>query len=76
MKRLSWMSLFLWANVAMAGAFPGLPPDEVIRETLRAHPDAQAANSEIRFEMANRERLEAGSYEWNLRMGGDRKSVV
>ena len=73
MKRLSWMSLFLWTNVAVAGALPGLPPDEVVRETLRAHPDAQAASSEIRYETANRERLEAGSYEWNMRLGGQQR---
>jgi outer membrane protein TolC len=73
MKRLSWIALFLWTNAAVAGAFPGLPPDEVVRETLRAHPDAQAASSEIRYETANRERLEAGSYEWNLRLGGQQR---
>lgn len=76
MKRLSWMSLLLCANVAMAGALPGLPPDEVVRETLRAHPDAQAANSEIRYEIANQERLEGGSYEWNLRMGGQQRKSL
>lgn len=73
MKRLSWISLFLCSNVAMAAALPGLPPDEVVRETLRAHPDAQAAISEIRYETANRERLEAGSYEWSLRLGGQQR---
>jgi outer membrane protein TolC len=57
----------------MAGALPGLPPDEVVRQTLRAHPDAQAASSDIRYETTNRERLEAGSYEWNLRLGGQQR---
>lgn len=73
MKRWSWTPLFLWAHVAMAGALPGLPPDEVVRQTLRAHPDAQAASSDIRYETTNRERLEAGSYEWNLRLGGQQR---
>lgn len=73
MKRWSWTPLFLWAHFAMAGALPGLPPDEVVRQTLRAHPDAQAASSDIRYETTNRERLEAGSYEWNLRLGGQQR---
>lgn len=73
MKRWSWTPLFLWAHFAMAGALPGLPPDEVVRQTLRAHPDAQAASSDIRYETTNRERLEAGSYEWNLRLGGQQQ---
>lgn len=75
MKRLSWLTLLLWAPFAVAGAQPGLPPDDVVREVLQAHPDTRAAGSDIRYETANRQRLEAGSYEWNLRLGGQQRKA-
>ena len=76
MKHVSWISLLLWAPIAVAGALPGLPPDDVVREVLRAHPDAQAAGSDIRYATANRQRLEAGGYEWNVRLGGQQRKTL
>lgn len=73
MRRASWLPLLLWAQLAVAGAQPGLPADDVVREVLRAHPDAQAAGSEMRYEAANRQRLEAGAYEWSVRLGGQQR---
>lgn len=76
MKRLAWMSLILWAKIAVAGTLPGLPPDDVVREALLAHPDGLAAGSDVRYESANRSRLEAGDYEWNLRLGGQQRKTL
>lgn len=52
---------------------PSLPPTEVVARVLLAQPAVQAAGSQIRVEEANRRRLEAGSYEWNLRLGGQQR---
>jgi cobalt-zinc-cadmium efflux system outer membrane protein len=52
---------------------PGLPPTEVVARVLLAQPAVQAAGSQIRVEEANRNRLEAGSYEWSLRLGGQQR---
>jgi len=73
MKHLSLLCACLCVNVALAATPPGLPPDESVRRALEAHPDALAAASEIRLETANRDRLTAGSYEWNLRLGGQQR---
>lgn len=59
---------------AMA-APPELPPDEIVARVLRATPGTQAAASQIRAEEANRTRLEAGSHEWNIRLGGQQRRV-
>ncbi len=48
---------------------PNLPPAEIVTQILLDHPNVQAANSQIRAEEANRTRLEAGHYEWNVRLG-------
>lgn len=59
---------------AFAGdATPYLPPADVVAKILRANSTIQAAASQIRVEEANRSRLEAGSYEWNLRLGGQQR---
>lgn len=52
---------------------PGLPPTEVVARVLLANPSVQAAGSQITVEEANRRRLEAGSYEWSLRLGGQQR---
>lgn len=56
-----------------AEAPPGLPPTEVVARVLLANPSVQAAGSQITVEEANRRRLEAGSYEWSLRLGGQQR---
>ncbi len=73
MKRLSAIMLAAWAGLAPAEPLPGLPPDEMVRQALQTHPDTQAAASEVRQETANRDRLEAGGYEWNLSVGGQQR---
>jgi outer membrane protein TolC len=72
MKRWPVIAFFLTLSLA-ALAQPGLPPDDMVRQALQSHPDTLAAASEIRRETANRDRLEAGEYEWNLSVGGQRR---
>ena len=52
---------------------PNLPPVDVVARVLQANPTVQAASSQIRVEEANRNRLEAGLYEWNVRLGGQQR---
>lgn len=73
MKRLYAIASLLLSQAALA-AWPGLPPDEAVAHALRAHPDTLAASSEVNYEIANRQRLEAGTYEWNVRLGGQRRN--
>ena len=54
---------------------PNLPPTEVVARVLRANPGVQAAAGQVRVEEANRSRLEAGPYEWNLRLGAHQRKV-
>jgi outer membrane protein TolC len=54
---------------------PNLPPTEVVARVLRANPTVQAASGQVRVEEANRSRLEAGPYEWNLRFGANQRRV-
>jgi len=54
-------------------ATPNLPAPEVVAQVLRASPMVLAATHQVRVEEANRDRLEAGSYEWNLRLGSQQR---
>lgn len=71
--------LLLLAGVGGTGvaaeAPPNLPPDEIVARVLRANPTVQAADSQIDVEEANRRRLEAGPYEWSLRLGGQQRKA-
>jgi outer membrane protein, heavy metal efflux system len=55
---------------------PNLPPAEIVARVLTANPSVQAAGSQVRAEEANRRRLEAGHYEWSLRLGGQQRKVT
>ena len=55
---------------------PNLPPAEIVARVLRANPSVEAARGQIRVEEANKDRLEAGSYEWNLRFGAHQRKVT
>ncbi len=64
--------LLLTAVFAQAGAgeaMPNLPPEPVVVRVLRAAPMIQAAAAQLRAEEAHRQRLEAGTHEWTLRVG-------
>lgn len=54
-------------------ATPNLPPSEIVARVLLANPSVQAASGQIRVEEANRDRLEAGQYEWNVRLGAQQR---
>lgn len=61
------------ASGAFAETWPNLPPDEIVARVLQANPGVQAAAGQIRVEEANRTRLEAGAYEWTVRLGGQQR---
>ncbi|MBI2277255.1 MAG: TolC family protein [Dechloromonas sp.] len=56
-----------------SAAEPNLPPADIVARVLRANPTVQAADSQIEAEEANRRRLEAGPYEWSVRLGGQQR---
>jgi len=62
-------------NAVAAELTPNLPPTEVVARVLRANPTVQAAAGQVRVEEANRSRLEAGPYEWNLRLAAHQRRV-
>ena len=64
---------FSAVNALAAEATPELPPTEIVARVLRDSPMVQAAAGQIRVEEANRTRLEAGHYEWNVRLGGQQR---
>ena len=77
MKTLIALLLAGLGNAALAAEpQPNLPPDEVVAGVLRANPMVNAASSQITVEEANRRRLEAGQYEWNVRLGGQQRKTT
>lgn len=56
-----------------AEATPNLPPTDIVTRVLQANLAVQAAAGQVRVEEANRARLEAGQYEWNVRLGGQQR---
>ncbi|GAB6050544.1 hypothetical protein JCM16106_13920 [Hydrogenophilus islandicus] len=63
-------------TVVAAEVTPYLPPADAVAHVLLDHPSVQAANSQLRAAEAHRDRLEAGPYEWNLRLGGQQRRVT
>ncbi|PKO89067.1 MAG: transporter [Betaproteobacteria bacterium HGW-Betaproteobacteria-10] len=77
MKKLITLLLAsLGSPLLAAEAAPMLPPDEIIAQVLRGSPMVNAAASQINVEEANRRRLEAGHYEWNIRLGGQQRKAT
>lgn len=77
MRPLVLLSLLAWgAAAAAAESPPDLPPPAEVARILKSAPTVRAADSQVRVEEANRERLEAGPYEWNLRLGTQRRRVT
>ncbi|WP_153130863.1 TolC family protein [Dechloromonas hortensis] len=74
MKKLIPLLLAALGQVALAAEpTPNLPPAAIVEKVLRANPQVQAASSQVRAEEANRNRLEAGNYEWNVRLGAQQR---
>lgn len=74
----AWFVLLAGTLAAAAGAAeetPELPPAAVVARILQSAPLVRAAASTVRAEEANRARLEAGPYEWTLRLGSQRRRV-
>lgn len=74
MSRSSLFALLLLTTGAWAAeGHSNLPPDEIVARVLRANPGVQAASSQVRAEEARRQGLEAGQYEWNVKLGGQQR---
>ncbi|MDP2132022.1 MAG: TolC family protein [Sulfuritalea sp.] len=65
--------LLLWPMVALAGDAPDLPTSAQVDQALRAHPLVRAASYGVQAEQANRDRLEAGSHEFALRLASQQR---
>lgn len=63
-------------NTCAAEPTPNLPPADVVARVLRANLSVQAASGQVRVAEANRSRLEAGAYEWNLRLAAHQRRVT
>lgn len=78
--RRASLPLLLAGGLMVSGgtalAASALPPDDVVARVLQANPSVQAAGSQIRVEAANQRRLEAGQYEWNLRVGSQQRRAM
>lgn len=59
-----------------AAAYPGeLPPAEQAIAAIRQAPEVQAALATIDAEAARRSALEAGPYEWSVRLAGQQRRI-
>lgn len=70
MKRTTFWLLAVAAAPVSAQEPPGylaLPPTPVVEQVLAAYPPVKAARDQVRFELANARRLQAGPYEFALR---------
>lgn len=69
------LALLPGAGVAADLHRPELPPTQVVEKVLREHPLVKSAGHHVQAEEANRDRLEAGPHEWNLRMTRQQREV-
>jgi len=74
-KLLALLMVGLGTCAQAAEPTPNLPPAEIVSRVLRANPSVQAAGSHLQAEEANRSRLQAGQYEWNVRLGGQQRKT-
>jgi cobalt-zinc-cadmium efflux system outer membrane protein len=73
---LSCLALALGSAGALAATdadHADLPRPEQVEAALRAYPAVRAADADVRGEEANRDRLEAGSHEFALRLTGQQR---
>jgi len=77
MKKLMLVLLVAQGIAASAAEpTPNLPPAEIVARVLDTNPTIQAAGSQVLVEEANRRRLEAGPYEWSVRLGGQQRNYT
>jgi outer membrane protein TolC len=75
MKQWSLVGLVLIAGWSAAAEYPDLPPEAAVDRALAANPAVRAAAAGVRVAQASREQLAAGSHEFNLRLGAQRRRV-
>ncbi len=56
--------------------YSDLPPQAMVQQVLQSHPSVLAAGSGVKAGEAARDRLEAGSHEFNVTAGAARRKVV
>jgi hypothetical protein len=80
--KLKWIALAvaaIAAHPAWAAEFreySDLPPQAMVQQVLQSYPSVLAARSGIKAGEAARDRLEAGSHEFNVTAGAARRRVV
>lgn len=79
--RLKWLAAVIAAvfSTHSHGAefreYADLPPQQVVQQALQNYPSVLAARSGIKAGEAARDRLEAGSHEFNVTAGGARRRI-
>ncbi len=77
-ERSAWIVMLL-AGTAAAGEFPppaDLPPIEVVNAVLGDHPTVREAEARLRVATAERDSLDAGPHELQLRIAGQRRDTA
>lgn len=67
-----WLAV---AGAATAADYADLPPRAAVERAIADYPAVRAAQAGIRAEEANRARLVAGTHEFNVRVGAQRRAV-
>lgn len=70
---LSLLALPAWS--AEFRDYPDLPPQQAVAMAMSSNPTVLAAQAGIRLNQASQARLEAGTYEYNVRLGTARRNV-
>ncbi len=79
--KLKWLAAVIAAVYAIPAAatefrdHPDLPSQQVVQQVLQSYPSVLAAQAGIKAGEATRERLEAGSHEFNLSAGTARRRI-
>jgi outer membrane protein, heavy metal efflux system len=76
MKHALFAFLAALALHANAADYSDLPPPEEIKAALGTNAGVQMAETGVLLEQANRRKWEAGSHEFNVRVGSARRSVT
>jgi len=63
------------AEVTHFKDYPDLPPLQMVMKSMAINPTVLGAQAGIKAELANQTRLEAGSYEYSVKLGSQQRSV-
>lgn len=80
--KLKWIALAVAAFAAHSAwaaefrEYSDLPPQAMVQQVLQSYPSVMAAKSGIKAGEAARDRLDAGSHEFNVTAGAARRRVV